>query len=526
MQVDDDHTAATTTATPTEATTNGTDAAAKAQYLCEGSAQILNEGNVFYNPVQQFNRDLSLSVISTFSRIHQAELAVKRQKQAAARARQQKQQQPAAPTAAAVAEESAEPAAEVPPELVAGRKLDTGLVILEALSATGLRSIRYAQEIPGVQRIVANDLSRQAIAAIQHNVRHNGVEHLVEVSHADAMTLMYTSTAPERRFTVVDLDPYGAPTRFLDGAVQALADGGLLCVTATDMAVLAGGTPEACYVKYGSIPVRSKACHEMALRILLRTIESTATRYGRYIRPLLSVSADFYIRIFVRVFSGPAECKRSSSRQSMVFQCTGCDTLTLQPLGVTRPNPSATNPAQVKFGTPTGPFVDAKCEHCGHRHHVSIDSCECCSSPDVLTRSVRPCADGRPDLVGPHTRSRLRGRPARHHPLRAVHAPRHAHAHAGHAERHRRGAARHSAVLCGREAVLGAQAGGGADSAVPFGHPARRLPRVVLARLQVVDQDGRPGRRAVGHPAVLGENAPGEAGTVHGGQRPEGDSVA
>lgn len=34
--------------------------------ICEGSAKILSENRVFYNPVQQFNRDLSILVLSTF----------------------------------------------------------------------------------------------------------------------------------------------------------------------------------------------------------------------------------------------------------------------------------------------------------------------------------------------------------------------------------------------------------------------------------------------------------------------------
>lgn len=124
---------------------------------------------------------------------------------------------------------------------------------------------------------------------------------------------MYLSTAPSQRFTIVDLDPYGGPNKFLDGAVQCIEDGGILLVTATDMAVLAGNTPEACIVKYGVVPLRTKACHEMALRILLRTIETQANRYGRYIKPLLSVSVDFYIRVVVRVFTGQFECKESST---------------------------------------------------------------------------------------------------------------------------------------------------------------------------------------------------------------------
>lgn len=65
------------------------------------------------------------------------------------------------------------------------------------------------------------------------------------------------------RFDAVDLDPYGCPSTFLDGAVQCVSEGGLLLVTATDMAVLAGNSPETCHVKYGAVSLKSKACHEM-----------------------------------------------------------------------------------------------------------------------------------------------------------------------------------------------------------------------------------------------------------------------
>ncbi len=34
----------------------------------------------------------------------------------------------------------------------------------------------------------------------------------------------------------MDLDPYGSPCQFLDTAVQAVSEGGLMLVTATDMA--------------------------------------------------------------------------------------------------------------------------------------------------------------------------------------------------------------------------------------------------------------------------------------------------
>lgn len=72
-------------------------------------------------------------------------------------------------------------------EPIAGVKFASGMRILEALSATGLRSIRYAKEIAGVKEIVANDLSKPAVKSIEENVIFNGVEDLITPSHNDAM---------------------------------------------------------------------------------------------------------------------------------------------------------------------------------------------------------------------------------------------------------------------------------------------------------------------------------------------------
>ncbi|XP_067625767.1 tRNA (guanine(26)-N(2))-dimethyltransferase-like [Eurosta solidaginis] len=110
-------------------------------------------------------------------------------------------------------------------------------------------------------------------------MRHNGVEHLIVPSEGDAMTLMYLSTSYEKRFDVIDLDPYGWPNRFLDGAIQSLTSGGSLFVTANDMTVLAANTPEACNTKYSYVPLRMKCCHEMGLRILLHCIEKHSNLY-------------------------------------------------------------------------------------------------------------------------------------------------------------------------------------------------------------------------------------------------------
>ena len=45
-------------------------------------------------------------------------------------------------------------------------------------------------------------------------------------------------------YEAVDLDPYGSPSQFLDTAVQAVSEGGLLLVTATDMAGESSPAPQ------------------------------------------------------------------------------------------------------------------------------------------------------------------------------------------------------------------------------------------------------------------------------------------
>lgn len=66
-----------------------------------------------------------------------------------------------------------------------GQELE-GISILEALSATGLRSIRYAKEVKGVLKITANDISSKAVDDIRHNIALNGVENIIIPNQEDA----------------------------------------------------------------------------------------------------------------------------------------------------------------------------------------------------------------------------------------------------------------------------------------------------------------------------------------------------
>ena len=62
-----------------------------------------------------------------------------------------------------------------------------GITILEALAASGLRSIRYAKEIGNVKKILSNDMSEEAVDSIKRNVKYNKVEDIVIPNKGDAM---------------------------------------------------------------------------------------------------------------------------------------------------------------------------------------------------------------------------------------------------------------------------------------------------------------------------------------------------
>ena len=48
--------------------------------------------------------------------------------------------------------------------------------MLEALAATGLRSVRYLKEIPRINKLVANDIDPTAVELMQKNFDFNDID--------------------------------------------------------------------------------------------------------------------------------------------------------------------------------------------------------------------------------------------------------------------------------------------------------------------------------------------------------------
>jgi tRNA (guanine26-N2/guanine27-N2)-dimethyltransferase len=361
-------------------------ASAEPSILREGEADILLHGNdVFYNKAQIVNRDMSIAVLRAFAakrqEEHEESLLKKSSKKKVPNGKENGPSTAAAaegapgaspvvedpvseekPECSPPAEEAA--AATAPVEAAVESKIAKPLHVLEALAASGLRALRYAKEVEQVGSVVACDNDKVAVEACERNIRLNGKVAVAKVTanHADSRIYMLSH---EKEFDVVDLDPYGSPSIFLDSAVQSLSEGGLLSCTATDMAVLCGNNGEVCYSKYGAYPLRGKYCHEMALRILLASIEAHANRYKRHIVPVLSLSVDFYVRVFVRIYTSASAIKESPSKLSYVYQCVGCDTYHLQSVGRV-----ATRQGSTRYMPGTGPVIAPDCKQCGKHHNM------------------------------------------------------------------------------------------------------------------------------------------------------------
>jgi tRNA (guanine26-N2/guanine27-N2)-dimethyltransferase len=226
---------------------------------------------VFYNPIMELNRDIAVLVLQAYQRS-------------------------------------------------LGRKIR----VCEPLTGCGVRGIRLAAEVDGIKKVVINDISREAVKLARFNVEQNNMTKHISVVNKDANLLLNRYAAPRRRFDYIDVDPFGSPVLYIDSAVRTLRDGGLLALTATDMAPLCGVCPKACVRKYGGKPLRTEYCHELAVRLLAGCLAIIAARHEMGIRVLFSHSTNHYIRLYASVHYGAKQADISIQKMGYILHCFTC----------------------------------------------------------------------------------------------------------------------------------------------------------------------------------------------------------
>jgi tRNA (guanine26-N2/guanine27-N2)-dimethyltransferase len=243
--------------------------------------------------------------------------------------------------------------------------------------------LRYAQEIPLNTSIVANDMNPNAIKSMKLNVEHNGLSSSITPNLGDAIGHMYQVAYPpinshgpqhvSKKYDVIDLDPYGSAAPFIDAALQAINDGGLLCVTCTDAGVWAStGYCEKTYALYGGMPIKGSHMHEGGLRLIISSIASAAAKYGLAIEPLLSLNIDFYARVFIRVQKSAADVKFLAGKTMLVYGCDhGCGAWTTNMIGRNTKQTSKNSAFHYKHTIAQAPGADRLCDHCKSKMHIA-----------------------------------------------------------------------------------------------------------------------------------------------------------
>ncbi len=267
-------------------------------YIMEAWEYAPSKAPVFYNPAMELNRDISILALQSYQRM-------------------------------------------------VGREIS----VCEPFTGCGVRGVRFATEVEGVRNVIVNDINPEAASLAKFNAKLNKLSNRVIVTNEDANLLLSRYAAPRKRFNFIDIDPFGSPVPYLDASLRALRSGGLLALTATDMAPLCGVHPKACVRKYGGMPLRTEYCHELAVRLLIGCLTMTAAKHDIGIKVLFSHSTDHSIRIYAVIRYG-AKCGDDSVRMmGYLLHCFSCFY------------------RKTSMGLVT--FLDRKCPECGSLFSVS-----------------------------------------------------------------------------------------------------------------------------------------------------------
>jgi tRNA (guanine26-N2/guanine27-N2)-dimethyltransferase len=200
-----------------------------------------------------------------------------------------------------------------------GRPVDA----CEPMCGCGVRGVRLVLEA-GVKKALMGDLNPSGVQLAEENARRNGVSDRVIVRLMDANLMMNLHSSPMNRFDFVDVDPFGSPSQFLDSAVRATRDGGMIALTATDMAPLCGVSPSACLRKYGGRPIRTVYAHEVALRLVVGAAVRAAAVHEMGVKPLFGYYADHYVRVYLSLTHSAKPAHAALAEMGYIVHCPKC----------------------------------------------------------------------------------------------------------------------------------------------------------------------------------------------------------
>lgn len=204
---------------------------------------------VFYNPVMEFNRDVSVLAMGN---------------------------------------------------IIKHTKKGTNYRVMDGLASTGIRGVRFANEVEGIEEVVINDRNPIAFDLIKKNIKLNNLQNSTPLNEKFNVLLINN----RNKFDYIDIDPFGTPVDFIEQSCRTIRDKGIIAVTATDTATLCGRYPKTCLRRYDAITIKTTYRHELGIRVLIGYCLRQASKYDLALTPILIHSTDHYYRVYFRARKG------------------------------------------------------------------------------------------------------------------------------------------------------------------------------------------------------------------------------
>ncbi|MFO8050152.1 MAG: methyltransferase domain-containing protein [Thermoplasmatota archaeon] len=169
--------------------------------------------------------------------------------------------------------------------------------ILDSQTGSGTRAVRFAKEVNDCPPVTGCDINPASLSTARKNAALNHVD--VELIRADMRAHLL-----ERRYSYIDIDPFGSPLPFMGSALGGIMNRGIIAVTATDTAALTGSVPRVSRRRYDVELCMTHCYQELSCRVLLGSIARRAASMDLSLAPLLFYSHDHFIRGYFLVQRG------------------------------------------------------------------------------------------------------------------------------------------------------------------------------------------------------------------------------
>jgi tRNA (guanine26-N2/guanine27-N2)-dimethyltransferase len=218
------------------------------------------------------------------------------------------------------------------------KKFNGPKIFLDGLTGIGARAIRVASEINDVEKVIVNDVNPNALDLAKESFKINKLKNY-EVSENEVCRFFSLHSKKNSRGSIVDVDPFGSPSKYIDCAIRATMHGGLMSVTATDLQVLHGLFNKAARRRYHGIPIKTKFSNEIAIRLVLGCVNVIANRLDITMMPLFVDNAMHYYRAYIKILTKPNQnenlgyityCKNCGNRNienTVTNSCDNCNSL-------------------------------------------------------------------------------------------------------------------------------------------------------------------------------------------------------